>query len=275
MKFIKTDVTPAIHEFRSELYRRFSAPIDGMWEKLFIASSQHYLIINEGQNIGYCCIDDKNSLNQLYLCSESNYLMDRVVQTLVELKLISSAKLSSIEPVSFNACLANSKSVQINTFCFQHLNSPLEREFTLNVELVSKENTQAVRVFLKDQIGFDDNFGYVENLVKRKEQYMIRESGIIIATGECRLSDSQVGFADIGVVVNKDFQSKGLGTQVLQQLVKRAQQANRMPICSTTYDNIASKKAIEKAGFYCSHIIFDIEFIDEKNKKNDIPGIRI
>ncbi|TSE05277.1 GNAT family N-acetyltransferase [Aquimarina algiphila] len=264
MKFIKTDDIVVIDKFREELYQKFSAPIDAMWEKLYIASSQTYLIEHVDQNIGYCCIDDKGSLLQIFLSDKYNYLMYNVIQSLIESKLISSASLSSIEPVSFNACLSHSKSIQTNTLCFQYVNRKSKNESSLDVKLVSERDTQGIKTFLMDQIGFEDDFGYTENLIQRKEFYMVKESETIIATGECRLSDSQLDIADLGIIVNKDYQKRGLGTEVLQQLVKKAQVMKRKPICSTTQDNIASRKAIEKAGFYCSHIIFDINFKENK-----------
>jgi len=268
MIFLKTDDALSIKGYRSELYKKITAPIDAMWEQLYIASSQDYLIEVEAESIGYCCIDDNKNLKQIYLNEDSNYLMSDVIQSLIESGLMCSASLSSIEPVSFNACLFHSKSTQANTFCFQYSNKQLENESTLNIELVSEEDMPAIKAFMKDQIGFDDTFGYTENLVRRKEFYMLKESNIIIATSECRLSDSQKDVADLGVIVNKDYQGKGIATQVLKQQANRAQEANRKPICSTTLDNIASKKAIEKAGFYCSNIIFDINFADSETEES-------
>jgi len=264
MNFLKTDDTLAVNGFRSELYKKIKAPIDAMWEQLYIASSQDYLIEKEAETIGYCCIDDHKSLKQIFLVEDSNYLMSDVVQSLIDSGFISSASLSSNEPISFNACLLLSKSIQSNTFCFEYSNRQIENGAILNIDSVSVEDITAVQAFMKEQIGFDDTFGYTENLVERKESYLLKESNIIIATSECRLSDSQKDVADLGVIVHKDHQGKGLATQILKQQAKRAQEAYRRPICSTTFDNKASKKAIENAGFYCSNIIFDINFIASK-----------
>ncbi len=264
MKFIKTDNTAKIDEFRKGLYQRFTAPLDAMWEQLYIASSQHYLINEGDKNIGYCCIDNSRSLKQIFLIEDSNFLMSDVVHSLIDSALVSFASLSSIEPISFNACLLHSKSIRNNTFCFEYSNSQIENGAILNIELVSVKDIPAVKAFMKEQIGFDDTFGYTENLVNRKESYMLKESNIIIATSECRLSDSQKDVADLRVIVHKQHQGKGIATQILKQQVKRAQEANRRPICSTTFDNLASKKAIEKAGFYCSNIIFDINFTESE-----------
>lgn len=265
MKFIKTDVTDTINGLRPQLYQELTAPIDAMWELLYISSSQHYLIERENQNMGYCCIDEKGSLIQIYLLENYKFRMNNVIEALIELKLINSASLSSNEPVAFNACLSLSKSIKPNTLCFQYSNKNLVNDSSLNVELVTQQDIPAIKAFLKEQVNMDDTFGYTENLVERKEIFMVKESNVIIATSECRLSDSQLKVADLGIIVNRDYQGKGIATQVFKIQVRRVLDANRKPICSTTHDNVASRKVIEKSGFYCSNIIFDIGFIDKKN----------
>ncbi|SOE22981.1 Acetyltransferase (GNAT) domain-containing protein [Spirosomataceae bacterium TFI 002] len=260
MKFIKTDINEEINSLRVKHYENLKAPIDAMWELLYIASSQHYLIDHNEGHIGYCCIDENNSLIQIFLSEDSSFLMEKVVSELISLKLISSASLSTNEPIGFNACLSHSKSTTVNTFCFQHLNKEMEVNSTLEIELVSAKDIPAIKVFLKEQVGMDDSFGYTENLVSRKEIFMVKESQVIIATSECRMSDTQPDFADLGIIVKKGYEGKGIATEVMRMQVNRVLKASRKPICSTTFDNIASKRTIEKAGFYCSNIIFDIRF---------------
>ncbi|MEQ9375996.1 MAG: GNAT family N-acetyltransferase [Imperialibacter sp.] len=260
MNFIKANDPDQISELRAKLYQNLTAPIDAMWEQLYIASAQPYLIESKGVTLGYCCITDQNCLLQLFLLEESTSKMDQVIKSLVGTKLVNSASLSSNEPVSFNACLNNSKSIQANTFCFQHSNKPIDLKVAFTVELVSSDDIPAVKEFLKDQIGMDDTFGYTENLVSRKEIYLVRASDLIIATSECRMSDSQPGIADLGIIVKREYQGKGIATRVMQMQVNRLLKAKRKPICSTTLDNLAARKAIERSGFYCSNILFDIHF---------------
>lgn len=50
-----------------KLYQNLSAPIGAMWEQLYIASSQHYLIDNEENTRGYCCINSEDCLVQIFL----------------------------------------------------------------------------------------------------------------------------------------------------------------------------------------------------------------
>lgn len=260
MNFIKSDITDTINNLRAKLYQKLTAPIDAMWEQLYVASSQHYLIENNNNTVGYCCINDAACLLQLFLEEAYYSQMDTVIQELIKSKLITTASLSSNEPIGFNACLIHSKSTKPNTFCFEHSNTAIEVNSTLDIELVSNAEIPAIKAFYKEQVGMDDTFGYTENLVSRKELFLVKESDVIIATSECRMSDSQPEIADLGIIVNRDYQGKGIATQVMQMQVNRALKAGRKPICSTTLDNIASRKAIEKSGFYCSNIIFDISF---------------
>ncbi len=263
MKFIKTEITDTINGLRSQLYQELTAPIDAMWEILYIASSQHYLIEENNRTIGYCCINEDKCLTQIFIIKDYLSLMVKVIKELISTDIIKSASLSSNEPVAFNSCLFHSKSVKTNTFCFEHLNQKIEVDTNLNIELVTMDDIPSIKVFLKEQVGMDDTFGYTENLVARKEIFMLKKSDTIVATSECRMSDSQPETADLGIIVNRDFQDKGLATQIMKMQVNRVLAAGRKPICSTTLDNIASRKAIEKSGFYCSNIIFDINFKDE------------
>lgn len=258
MKFTKTDLTPPIANMRTALYELFKAPLDGMWESLYIAGSQNYLIDENGETMGYCCIDEEKSLTQIYLTAPQRFRMSATITSLIGNGLVTSAKLSSMEPISFNACLLHAKSISANTFCYQFLQDQNVTAAQLEMKLAEETDTDAMRTFFREQIGFDDTFGYTANLIGRKELFFAEEAGILIATGECRMSDSQPHVSDVGVIVNKEHHGKGLGTRVLYTLAQKALKAGRNPICSTTQDNIASQKAITKAGFYCSHIIFDL-----------------
>lgn len=260
IKFIKTNNTDTINRLRSELYKQLTAPIDAMWEQLYIASSQHYLIQAGDSILGFCCINGEGCLMQIFLEQKYYAKMIEVFEELIKSEMINSASLSSNEPVGFNACLFHSKSNKPNTFCFEHLNTLMAVNSTIDLELASVDDIPAIKSFYKEQVGMDDTFGYTENLVKRKEIFIVRESGVIISVSERRMSDSQPDIADLGIIVHMDYQGRSIATQAMQLQVNSVLKLNRKPICSTTCENIASRKVIENSGFYCSNIIFDFSF---------------
>lgn len=260
MNFIPSHSPDSIDEMRLLFYKRLLAPIDGMWESLYIPSSTAYLILDGNDTLGYCCIDADKSLTQLFVKAGTEYQTTQVVKALIDSQLIVSAKLSSIEPIAFNACLSLSTSLASNTLCYQYSKQSRVTAISSPIEPVKATNIAQIKDFFREHIGFDDNFGYTENLVDRGELYAFQSNHEIIATGECRLSDTQQNIADIGMIVSSAHRGKGLGSEVLHQLAQKANKLHRTPICSTTQDNIPSQKSIEKAGFYCSHIIFDMAF---------------
>lgn len=264
MKFIKTDHDANIQPFRKQLYTQLMAPIDAMWELLYIASSQPYLILLGNQKVGYCCIDSHGCLLQLFLKDNYLQLMHEVIASLIRSDLITKASLSSSTPIAFNGCLFHAQSLSTNTFCFAHPNKRMELGHTLDLQVVAEEEIPAIKVFLKQEVGMDDTFGYTENLVARGEIYRAMEGDTILATSECRLSDSQPGYADLGMIVNSQYRGRGFATEILKWQVNRVLAMGRRPICSTTQDNEAAQKAIKKAGFYCSNIIFDLHFTASK-----------
>lgn len=259
MQFKITENTTLINNYRQQLYKLFTAPIDGMWESRYIGNTSNYTITIQDTTVGYCCIDEDDTLLQIYVEPESRKQMRNIISALIESKLITSTSLSSIEPIAFNASLLLSKKTKENTYCFQYVSSK-NLEHKANLKQASEKEIKNIKTFLLNQIGFADTIGYTESLIQREALYYITEGDIIIATGEYRLSPSQPNIVDLGVIVNKEYRKKGVATNILQTLAEQAMNDNKTPICSTTIDNIASQKAIENAGFYCSHIIFDMEF---------------
>ncbi|NRB48766.1 MAG: GNAT family N-acetyltransferase [Saprospiraceae bacterium] len=264
MEFIPTQEITEIVNLRKLLYQELTAPIDAMWELLYIASAQAYFLQVGNQRLGYCCIDEKNRLLQLFLLSPFKARAMEIIQTMIDSGLIVGAQLSSSTPTALNACLFHTTNISTHTFCFEHTNESIDFEERLALELVSEEEIPAIKAFLKKEVGMEDTFGYTENLVNRKEIFRAKQGNTIVATSECRLSDTQSEYADLGMIVNQDFRGQGFATEILQWQVNRVLKLGRKPICSTTIDNIASQKAIKKAGFYCSNIIFDIDLTPTK-----------
>ena len=271
MKIIKSQLNKDVQELKNKYYSELIAPLDGMWESLFIAQSSIYLIVQDDINIAYICVNEEKSLVQFYVKQAYKYLSSAIVKELVKNETISSATLSSIEPVSFNACLEHAKSVKKDSINYQFevtQKQNLKSDLTISLRLAVKADIESIQSFFKSEIGFDDTFGYTENLVFRKEIYLLEKDGQITATGECRMSETQTKIADIGMVVGQTFRKKGLGAKILSELVNIAKSKNRLAICSTTADNIPSQKAIENAGFYANHLIFKMTFFLTKGKKS-------
>ena len=263
MKLVKVNDPEEIEYYRQTYYEEILAPIDGMWEMLFYAGAESYLINLDGKSIGYCKIDEAKCLYLVYLEQLHKIEIDQFINELIATKKVSSAKMASSEPLSFNACLSRANSVTLDTFLYQY---PNELKPNLKITenqrfvLAASKDKQITLDFFKAHANFDDQFGYTDRLLSRSELYFLYENDKLVATGECRLSDSQPNYADVGMIVNTSERGRGLATLMLNLLVDVGLKKGRKLICSTTHDNPASQIAIYRSGFISMHRIYQMTF---------------
>ena len=71
---------------------------------------------------------------------------------------------------------------------------------------------------------------------------------------------SNEGFADVGMIIGKEYRKEGLGSYMLGRAVQIALKRRTVPICSCEADNPGSKKAIEHVGFRSRHAMYAMDF---------------
>lgn len=57
-------------------------------------------------------------------------------------------------------------------------------------------------------------------------------------------------FADVGMVVTAAWRRRGLGTAILQGMSQAARESGKTPVSVCAYENEASRRSLERAGFY-------------------------
>jgi RimJ/RimL family protein N-acetyltransferase len=78
--------------------------------------------------------------------------------------------------------------------------------------------------------------------------YVLELNGTIIATGDFLLHYN-FPFADVFMEVKEDFQRKGFGSYIIQEVKKQCYHSGRVPSARCNIDNIASRASLLKAGF--------------------------
>jgi len=62
-------------------------------------------------------------------------------------------------------------------------------------------------------------------------------------------------YYDIGMWVNPRFRKKGIATGIISGLKRICLQNHRIPVCGCLYDNLGSKRTLEKNGFVSKYRI--------------------
>ena len=137
--------------------------------------------------------------------------------------------------------------------------SPIEG---MEIRIATPTDIQSIIEYHENRVDIQGSWlrPYCTNLIKKQQLFLFEVNNEMIATGERRISESQKGYAHIGVTVAKEYRKKGLASYILSYLKKDCYIYGLIPICSTTIKNIGSQKAIQNSGFFAYHRIVKVKF---------------
>ena len=251
-----------IQRIRDDYLRTLVAPMDGMWERAIIAHAAWWEIQDHEQHAGHFCIDSNNYLLRFHLVEQYRARAQELFRWILATYGIEHAIASTIEPLYFSVCLDVQQSMTPHSYLFRD---------SKRIEFASGSNESSLRKAAQSE--FDDlvHFyrantkgsgdwieGFLQKRLDRDELYVLHDRQTLVATGECIPSQQQPPYADLGMVVDQSHRGRGLGSFMLVQLKQRCYEAGWKPICSCAAENLASKKAIEKAGFISEHRMVEV-----------------
>ena len=239
-------------------------PMDDMWESLIIPSGNHFKILLHDKIIGYFIIDDGNFLLQFYICEDCELAKIEIFNLILNKAKIKGAFAGTYEPEYLSFCLKIGRNTEIDTILyhardFNPLSCPVDNVMT---SIGSIEDYDAVLKFCRSQVGLEGDWmeTYYQNLLPKGCIHFFKLNDELIGIGELRPSQSYTDYANLGIMVSKDWREKQLGSYIMNQILIKAKEMGLTGICSTTSDNIASQKAINRAGLIPYHRILKITF---------------
>ncbi|MCF8473153.1 MAG: GNAT family N-acetyltransferase [Emcibacter sp.] len=261
-EYVLSPIEPAhINDLKQAYLQQLTRPLDGMWE-CFVEAADHYAIVRNGTIIGYFVINSEHKILQFYV--EHTYDARPIFKQMLSETRASGAHLATCEIEYLSLCWDHQTSVTTHTLMY-HVEEETEIEEGVfppqahfrNIEL---SELDIVVDFGATTLGADSSWltGYFSELINQGEIFGLWIDNQLVATGECRVSKTQKPYADLGMIVSKDYRRQGLATNILRSLVHRCQTMGLCAICSTEKDNVAAQKAIEKAGFISQNTILEI-----------------
>ncbi len=242
-----------IEQLRVDYLRTLVAPMDGMWESTAIAHATFWEIQDQERRAGHFCVDARNYLLRFHLLEDYQAQAQEIFHWIISTYGIQYAMTSTIEPLYFSLCLDVQKSITPQSYLFRD-----HRRVELSANLCNTIFRKAEMGELDDiarfyQANTEGSGEWIEAFLSahlnRKELFVLYDGQTLVATGECIPSQRQLPYADLGMVVAQAYRGRGLGSSMLIQLKQHCYAMGWKPICSCSVDNLASKKAIEKAGF--------------------------
>jgi len=259
MYTIKETNFKEIDIYKKDYYKNLLAPMDDMWEEGILPNCTYFLIKSENSD-GFFAIDEENVLVSFY----SNNIYDDLFIYILKKMNINKAYVSSYDPIFYNQCIKNKKSISINTMLFHETDLLLNTlaHNNINYKLANNDDFDHTVDYYFNKIGESDDWlkPYLTKLIKNKGLYLFKINEQIVGTGEVRKSISSKNYVNIGMTVSKDFRKRGIATYIIATIKQIYNKKNLKTICSTTIDNIGSQKTLVKCGYENYHNIYNVYF---------------
>lgn len=261
---IQVEDDNALEKMQKDYLGTLIAPMDGMWESAVIPGGTFWEIQDQGCYAGFFCLDAEQYLLRFFLTKGYQVRAQEIFSWVISTYNIHHAIASTIEPFYFSLCLDMQKHVTLHSYLFHDF-----KEVEPSIDHRELSSRKAEENDFKEILSFyqrntEGPGEWIEPFLHRRldrgELFLFYEKQMLIATGECIPSQHQPPYADLGMVVAQLQRGKGLGSFVLIQLKKHCYANNWKPICSCAAGNLASKRAIEKAGFISEQRMVEIAF---------------
>lgn len=241
-----------------------TVPLDGMWEDAFFPVANHWALETEGTFQGYCAINGDGALLGFQVFQPQ--LARKAFAECLKSLEISHAYASTAEPLYLSLCLDHQKSVDLNALMYEDDGSeapPADFPGAFEFRIVTMDGFSAAMSFGYNAFGperLDWLKGYYTERIEKGELFGLWRGDAMVAAGELRVSPSQDGIADVGMVVSPGVRNQGLATKILQQLRHDGRARRLRLVCSTEMGNEGAQKAIARAGFRSQHRILRVGF---------------
>lgn len=250
-----------IGDLRSGYAKTLSGTLEPYIEELVSYDATAYLILNDGETIGYCFISSKKVLLQFHVLPEKAYLAEDAFAYLVSHGLIEKALVLTRDPLCLALCMDWQKDVSVRCHLFADgvdLPAPPPGSAGTAFRHAVAADIPAIRAACGD---FHDFLDYtLEDSIEREEIFVLLEGSDILASGVISGRNALHPYVDIGMCVSEAHRRRGIGTYIVTKLRDYCHRMGWVPGASCQSTNIASKRTLEKAGMINRDRVLEIAF---------------
>ncbi len=258
IKINKIQSEATIAELKQVYNQNSPYPIDSFWDAVIIGQTPFYEIEIQGRVVGHCGVSDTGQLVRLQLDDEGWGHAPQIIKTLIDEYRVEEALVATFESSLLAACIDAQK--KISTHCFlwndqQRVEPPAPPFDDLSFRHATMNDLDTITDH------FETPFeGYYEGVIDRQQLFVFYSGSALLGAGECRRNQGQIQFGEVGIMVVPEHRRKGIATYVLAQLKQVCYQTGITPIALCDVENIASQRALKKAGFVSRQRILSIHF---------------
>ncbi len=268
---VRVDTPGAYECLRDDRQRTLVAPEDDMWATFADLARPCSLTLG-GRLVGRFSVDDERQVHAFHVRGDHEAVAGELFAHVVDQLDLRAAMASTVDPTFLSLALTAGGVAAPVALMYEHVEGPTSDQ-SAEVRLATPEDHAAAVAFVRTASGSPDDFAtpYLARRIELRELYLVEEAGRIIATGECRVDTRSPGNAHLGLVVEPDLRSRGLGTRLMHTLTRVCLERALTPLCSTEPDNVAAQAVIRRAGFRMRHGVFRVHLPAPRSAAQPLP----
>ncbi len=229
-----------------------------LYLEMMLGESNSYILMEDDKQIGYCIINKNNELIEYYI-------VNQYIKNCIEyfLQIINGLSVKRVLCKSFDYLLLKcsmifSESFKVLGTLFRGFNQ------TMNIDInefqIRFADPSDIPFLLEQKDELYETPEELEYFVKNSNIIMFEKGTKLYGCGYLIKVHDDYNYYDIGMWTNPDFRNQGVATYIIGYLKSYCLRNGYYPICGCAFTNIASKKTLEKNGFYSKHNLFTFDF---------------
>lgn len=236
-----------IHEVQNlieDYARTLSSPFDSFLEN-HILTSDFYILLYEGREVGYYAIHHGELLTQFYIQPSDLKFAQALFGQVIERHHVKALFVPTCDELFLSLALDRDFQITKQAYFFQDSHLDLMEEELLTGDLFGPATIEDLLPIQRMCGDFLDQY---EKRIANGELFSYYRGPVLLGVGVLEKSKLLKGLASIGMFTNENFRKQGIGRSIILSLKKWCYSHQLVPVCGCWYYNEASKRTLESAG---------------------------
>jgi RimJ/RimL family protein N-acetyltransferase len=258
LKFAEVDSLQEIADLRTQ-YLDSLPEAQEYYLELLVQKGQAFRISTGSHPIGYFILRQDATLLEYFLLPEYQTQADTLLEQVIHKYDLKSALCKTYDHLLLSCCVQYQKQVSVGGFLFREYhpvsNPPIFPDVTRRLAVMQDfPKLCAINVEVFDE----DN--EIREYIEKQRIFLFEKDQKLVGFGIFSRIIADRPEHDIGMLVDKPFQRQGYGQYIIRFLTDFCIDNGWQPVCGCAYENTASRRTLEKAGFVSKHRLLNFSF---------------
>ncbi|NNJ08861.1 GNAT family N-acetyltransferase [Chloroflexales bacterium ZM16-3] len=242
VSFIPAPLDEIVESVRAHV-ASLSSPFESFLEDHILASN-HYRIVIDGAEAGFCSIHGESLITQFALVPAQRRHGQTAFWGVRRLESVQAAFVPTSDELFLSHAIDDCRQIDRQAYFFQALTDSPAPAADICLRHADMADLPLIRA------GSGSFFDALESNLEQGKLYITEKSGECVGFGIIERSTLYADVASVGMYTCEEVRRTGVGTATISALIAECRRAGLRPVAGCWYYNHRSKQTLEAAGMY-------------------------